>query len=60
MSVAKLRLGDFIKDKEDEMGDDSAILTWQNVAKACPVSVQSKKDKCNRKERRERKRSSFT
>jgi integrase len=26
MSVAKLRLGDFIKDKQDEMGDDSAIL----------------------------------
>ena len=26
MSVAKLRLADFIKDKQDEMGDDSAIL----------------------------------
>lgn len=27
MSVAKLRLRDFIKDKQDEMGDDSAILS---------------------------------
>ena len=25
MSVAKLRLGDFIKDKQEEMGDDSAV-----------------------------------
>src|SRR5437660_12562834 len=27
MSVAKLRLRDFIKDKQDEMGDDSAVLS---------------------------------
>jgi hypothetical protein len=25
MSVAKLRLGDFVKDKREEMGDASAI-----------------------------------
>jgi len=27
MTVAKVRLRDFIKDKQDEMGDDSAVLS---------------------------------
>src|SRR5438552_16167364 len=27
ISVAKLRLADFIKDKREELGDDSAVLT---------------------------------
>ena len=27
MSVAKLRLGDYIKEKQDEIGDDAAVLS---------------------------------
>ena len=41
MSVAKLRLGDFIKDKQEEMGGDSAILNGKmSLADAVEVFRQ--------------------
>jgi len=40
MSVAKIRLGDFNQDKQEELGEDSAGLSGQMTAEMAPRSLQ--------------------